>query len=254
MVVFFIFLFGLLVGSFLNVVIYRLPRNESIVFPPSHCPHCRHHLAWYDLFPVLSYFFLKGKCRYCHVHISSIYPFVELVTAVIFVTTFWLTIPTGILYTIYVTILMCLFLIIFFTDYQHGVIPLYVVLFGLVISLIYMGSAYPIGTIFVHILSALGAFIFFFLLFYFTKGRGMGFGDVMLVLLLGLIVGFPNIILALYISFLTGAAVSLLLILRGNKHLRRDTIPFGPFLILGAYVSLFWGEKIFAVVMNYLLK
>lgn len=252
MLALFFFIFGTIVGSFLHVVVERLPKSQSIVYPPSHCPHCRHRLAWYDLIPVISFALLKGKCRYCHVHISYYYPLVEIVTGLIFAGIYLFSVPMGLLAVFYLLAVSSIFISIFFTDYKYGIIPLYSVLLGCLIVLMYLVFTEQFSTILNHVLSGIGAFAFFFFLFAVTKGRGMGFGDVMLVILLGLFLGFPLIALAIYLSFLTGAIISLFLIMTGIKKLRHDSIPFGPFLISGTFIALFYGDTLVTMVMKYL--
>lgn len=248
----FLFFLGAVVGSFLHVVIDRVPKGESIVYPPSHCPHCRHRLAWYDLIPVVSYILLQGKCRYCHAHISYYYPVLEVLTGALFVFVFLFGMQTDLVYTVYLLFVTSIFVIIFFTDFKYGIIPIYSIVIGIMFVSTYLVYSSSIETILSHVYSSLGAFLFFFFLFAITKGRGMGFGDVLLVLLLGLFLGFPNVAVALYVSFLTGAAISLILIGVGGKKFRHDTIPFGPFLISGAFFALFWGNTIVRALMDYM--
>lgn len=140
------------------------------------------------------------------------------------------------------------FIVIFFTDLKYGIIPFQVILIGNISVATYLLYTFSPYTIIVHLLSAFGAFLSFLLLFFATRGRGMGFGDVVLTLLMGLFLGFPNTAFALYIAFLTGAVVSLILILMGAKHLRKDTIPFGPFLVTGTLISFLFGSSILKVV------
>lgn len=248
----FIFIFGLVVGSFLNVVIYRLPKRESIVFPPSHCPHCRHKLVWYDLIPVVSYVLLFGECRYCNKTISPIYPLVELLTGLLFVCLYSSFMSMGIVVLIYYFLILPIFLTIFFTDLKYGIIPFQLVLAGSIITSVYLVYTFSPYVLLSHLLSAFSAFLAFLFLFLITKGRGMGFGDVVLVFLMGLFLGSPYIAFALYIAFLTGAVTSLILILIGSKRLRHDTIPFGPFLVIGTFISLFYGEYILMTVRYFL--
>src|SRR3989338_7668968 len=111
-----LFITGLAIGSFLNVVIYRLPRRESIVYPPSHCPHCRHKLAAIDLIPVISYLMLKGKCRYCGKKIPMLDTITEIITGLLFLYTYLVFADTGLLILIYSLLMVCIFTIIFFTD------------------------------------------------------------------------------------------------------------------------------------------
>lgn len=248
-----ILIIGLLIGSFLNVVIYRLPRRESIAFPPSHCPHCRHKLAWYDLLPVISFISLKGKCRYCKQQISFIYPLVEVVTGIMFLSIYLFLPSTGMVFLVYLLIMTSVFITIFFTDFKYGIIPFQVVMVGVLTTVSYLLYSFSFFTITSHLLSSLSAFASFLFLFLITKGRGMGFGDVVLALLMGLFLGFPNIVFALYIAFLTGACISLILVLLGSKRFRHDTIPFGPFLVIGTFITVFYGNSILQIVKIFLV-
>jgi len=143
-------------------------------------------------------------------------------------------------------------IVIFFTDLKYGIIPDKIVYPAILVSLLFLISQYP-NILISHVISALGAFLFFLILYLLTKGRGMGFGDVKLVFLLGLILGFPKIVVAFYIAFLTGAVVGCILILWGKKKFSGGIIPFGPYLVLGAIISLLWGEQILLKVMRGLL-
>ena len=247
------FVFGSVIGSFLNVVIDRIPKNLSIVYPPSHCPHCKHRLAWYDLIPIVSYFLLGGKCRYCGKKIPVYHPIFETFVGTLFVVVYSLGITSGLLHVIYLLAIASIFVVIFFTDYKYGVIPLYAIILGCIIVLAYLLFTYSFAIVMTHLLSGLGAFGFFFLLFLATKGRGMGFGDVMLVVLLGFFLGFPGIAIGLYLAFVIGAIFSLFLILIRNKRFKHDTIPFGPFLIFGTVIASFFGPQILAFVSKLLL-
>jgi len=244
-----IFLFGLAVGSFLNVLIDRLPKDESVIKGRSYCDRCKKPLLWYDLIPLLSFLILKGKCRNCHSPISYFYPTVELITGVIFVFLFIFLPQENIKYQIsnikyVISLIYYLFItssliIIFFTDLKYGIIPDKIVYPAVLVSLFYLFIIHN-SLFLIHVMSALGAFLFFLILYLGTKGRGMGFGDVKLVFLLGLFLGWPKVIVAFYIAFLTGAVVGCILILWGKKRLTGGTIAFGPFLVLGAIISLFW--------------
>lgn len=247
-----LFIYGLFVGSFLNVVIYRLPKNESIVFPPSHCPQCRHKIAFYDLIPVISYLILGGKCRHCKQSISFIYPFVEILTGLLFFSIFQFLPIYNYVTLIYLLVMMSVFIVVFFTDLKYGIIPFQVVLLGLIAVLTYLIYIFSFAEFINHFLAGIGAFIAFLLLFLFTKGKGMGFGDVVLVFLIGLFLGFPKVGIAIYIAFLTGAVISLILVLIGIKKIKHDSIPFGPFLVSGTLLSLFFGNYFMRLIMVYL--
>jgi prepilin signal peptidase PulO-like enzyme (type II secretory pathway) len=188
---------------------------------------------------------LRGACRYCHSGISALYPVVELLTAFLFAGIYVSLLPqVSLLYLLYVLIIGSIFMVIFFTDLKYGIIPFHVVIFGCIAVLTYLVYTFSVSVFINHILSAIGAFLVFFFLFFITKGRGMGFGDVVLVFLIGLFLGFPLVVFGLYAAFLTGAIVSLILILIGSKRLKNDTIPFGPFLVTGTFICVFFGDII----------
>lgn len=253
---FLLFIFGLFIGSFLNVIIDRLPRNETFLKGRSHCEFCKHTLSWMDLIPFVSFLFLKGKCRYCRKKLSLRYPLFEILTATLFVLTtlqLQLFIIHYSLFIIlfYLFIVSCL-IVIFFIDLKDGIIPFQIVIPAILITFIYLIFLSP-ASLLSHLFSGLGAFIFFLLIFLFTRGRGMGFGDVIYAFFMGILLGFPLIILGLYTSFLTGAIISLILILWRKKKFRGSTIPFGPFLVLGTYLSMLWGEQfLIHLVLPYL--
>lgn len=256
--VFFLFLLGLAIGSFLNVLIDRLPRDKSVIKGRSYCDSCEKPLLWYDLIPLVSFVLLKGKCRYCHSPISFYYSTVELTTGVIFVLVYLFFFQEGIenhesrimgLFALgYYLFVAATLIVVFFADLKYGIIPDKIVYPGVVISLLYLFILHN-SLFIIHLLSALGAFLFFLLLFLVTRGRGMGFGDVKLVFLLGLFLGFPKIILALYFAFLTGAFVGCILILWRKKRLS-ETIPFGPFLSAGAFIAMFFGDVFLKLVYH----
>jgi len=245
----FLFIFGLIVGSFLNVVIYRLPRGLSAVWGRSFCPKCKHQIAWYDNIPLLSFTVLRGRCRHCNSPISVRYPIVELLTAVITVTilNFKFLILNQILILNFkniVEILLSLIfawalIVVFFIDLEHQIIP-DEVLFPLI-------GLWGIYQIFLSGFSALipaaGAALFLFLIWAVTRGKGMGLGDVKLAFLMGLVLGFPNILTAFYLAFLTGALIGVILVLNRKAKLGQP-IPFGPFLTMAALASFLWGEQI----------
>ncbi len=246
-----LFIIGIFVGSFLNVVIDRLPRKEGFVTGRSHCDLCGHTLAWYDLVPLLSYALLLGKCRYCKKFIGYEYPLVELTTGILFciIPLLYPAIPMlSLLDTLFI---FSIFVVIFYTDLWYGIIPDITLLLGIV-ALIPIFVMHP-TLLLSSVLSGVVACLFFLALFLGTRGRGMGFGDVKLALLLGLLLGYPRIIVSLYIAFLTGAGIALILILWRKKKLRGDTIPFGPFLILGAVLGLLFGNFLWELLTVYVL-
>lgn len=256
-VIIFLFTVGLVVGSFLNVLIYRLPHNLPIL-GRSFCPHCKKKIAWHDNIPLISFILLKGRCRKCRSPIGWQYPTVELVTGVLFVLVFLFLPSESIKYQVfsikylfslgYYLLIISSLAAIFFTDLKHGIIPDRIIYPTATILFLYLilSTKYLIPN---HFLSALGAFLFFLFLFFITRGRGMGFGDVKLAFLMGLFLGFPNIIVALYVAFLTGAAVSLILVLWGKKKLSGGTVPFGPFLVFATLLAFFAGEELLRLVL-----
>jgi len=228
---FLIFIFGLLLGSFLNCLVYRLNEAKNwrkFFFGRSYCPRCKRNLRCFDNLPLLSFFLLKGRCRWCHSPISWHYPLVELATGVLFVTAYHLQ------FTIYNLLIIYALIGIFLSDLLYRTIPDQLVYPALFISLIFFTT---------NLLSGLGVAAFFFLLVLLTRFRGMGLGDVKLAGLMGLFLGFPKIIVALYLAFLTGALTGVILVLTKRKKMKSE-IAFGPFLVLATLIAWFWGEKI----------
>lgn len=252
------FIFGCSIGSFLNVLIDRIPRHESVITGRSHCDSCKKMLVWYDLFPLFSFLFLLGKCRYCHKKIGWQTVIVEALTGILFAFTGYSLLFTGassllLLSTLlYILFIFSCFITIAFIDAKYGIIPNLFVYPGILFALFYH-TFFP-DTFFAYLFSGLGAGCFFFLLFAITKGRGMGFGDVKLALLLGFFLGFPKIIVALYIAFLTGAVIALILIVKKKKKFSKSTIPFGPFLILGTLIAFFYGNFLWDYIFFYFFK
>lgn len=242
----FFFLFGLSIGSFLLVLADRIPRNEGFTTGGSYCEYCHHGLSSLDLIPVISFLFLRGKCRYCKKKISWYYPGSELLTGSLFVITY-VTIGT----TSFPTLLFSIFIVsclivIFFADLQSGIIPDKIVYPAIVvIALFQLITQFLLFPLYMY--SAIGAGGFFLLLFLLTKGKGMGFGDVKFAVLMGLVLGFPGIVYSLYIAFLTGATLSLILILWKQKTLK-STIPFGPFLVFATLIVLLFPQVVEAIV------
>lgn len=247
-----LFVVGLSVGSFLNVVIDRLPREESIAWGRSYCESCKKTLVWYDLIPVFSYFFLQGKCRYCRSSLSLQYPLVELLTGFAFAAIPFFVIHDNILYFGYDFFIVSCLLVISFIDIKYGIIPDVIVYPAIIVSALVLAASHALFP--PYLLSALGAFLFFLFLFLVTRGKGMGFGDVKLVFMLGLFLGFPAIIISLYVAFLTGAVVSIILVVR-NKLTVKHTIAFGPYLCLGALIAFLFKEQsthLFLNLINFL--
>lgn len=254
----FVFLFGLIVGSFLNCVIYRLEQGQSFLKGRSYCPHCRHNLSWPDLIPVLSFLFLLGKCRYCQEKISFQYPLVELSTATIFIL-IWSTVSN--IYTgVYLLLMAGFLIVIFIYDLRHYIIPDRVVYPAIAAVIIYhlirlLGEVRPLQDwrgLTSPILSALGAAGFFLAIVLVSRGKWMGVGDIKLAFLMGLILGWPNILVALFLAFSIGAIIGVGLIVLKKKGLKSE-VPFGPFLITGTFLALFWGSAITDWYLNLIL-
>jgi len=249
---------GLGVGSFLNVVIYRLPRRLSVAWGRSFCPHCRKKIAWFDNIPLLSFLFLKGRCRACRSPISWRYPTVELLTAVLFVLGFGQFVQLGQLRMaaigelLLTWILFSGLIVIFFIDLEHQIIPDEIILPVAGLFLIFWLIVNPQSLITNYLISGLGASLFLLLIWALTKGRGMGLGDVKLAFLMGLSLGFPKIIIAFYLAFLTGATIGVILILVKKARFGQK-IAFGPFLAAATIITVLWGEKIFGLAQKLLL-
>lgn len=272
----FVFLFGLATGSFLNALISRMERGISVLKGRSHCVSCLHELAWYDLIPLASFALLKGKCRYCQSPISFQYPLVEAATALLFLAIFYHVQGSELLYGAYLAVVFSLLLVIFVYDLKYFIIPDSVVysamglvilwrLFGLLkfdsfltdwklfgIWSAFGGLGFEISLSLLQILfAAAGAGIFFFSIFTLSGGRAMGFGDVKFALFMGLFLGWPNILVGLFMAFLLGAAAGVFLVLSREKHLASE-VPFAPFLVLGTFIALFWGEGVVSWYLAFL--
>ena len=239
------FILGTLIGSFLNVVVYRLPREESISFPPSHCPTCKKRLKLYDLFPIISYLGLRGKCRSCGSGISIRYPIVEGITGVLFlmtVYTFGLSFET-IQYIMIIGLLIPIFLI----DYEHYIIPdglnlgIFIVAVFIVLIQIITGEK-QWNEFLYHILGMVIGGGFFLFIAMVTNGA-MGGGDIKIMAALGFLFGVKNTLLLMFLSFVLGGILSIILLLLKIKK-RKDPIPFGPFICLAAVITIFWGNQI----------
>ncbi len=235
----FVFLLGLVGGSFLNVVAWRIPRRESLVKPGSHCPECGHPLGSLELIPVAGFLWLRGRCRHCGARIPPRYPLLELATATLFLLLFWKFGPTGT--ALFYACLVLVLLATTCTDLMVRLIPNRILLAGLAAGLALLAVFRPeswldagIGLLVGGGLSLLAAEI--------SRG-GLGYGDVKLSGVIGFFLGWPNELAALFLAVLSGAAVGLGLVLAGVKT-RKDYIPFGPFLALGALIGLFWGQAL----------
>ena len=228
-------------GSFCNVLAERLPRGEDVLVTRSHCDFCKKPLSWYELIPLFSFLIQNRRCRHCHKPLSFQYPLIELVTAIGFVmialegvTSLPLLIGSLLIFSMCVVIMVA--------DLKYFIIPdVTLIIMGLV-GLGFLTTLVP-SEIIMHVLSGVLSSLGFYLLYVCTKRKGMGFGDVKLVGVLGLLLGFPNTIIALYTAFLTGAIAGVILMMRGKAKMK-TAIPFGPFLLIGALVAWAWGPHI----------
>lgn len=278
---------GFLIGSFLNVVADRLLRDESFIKGRSRCDFCLTVLRIPDLIPVISFVLLRGKCRYCKQKLSYYYPIAELLTAFLLVLVAWysgaVSYPSfeNIAEFIYLSLIMCVFVVISLTDFKEKLIPDLVVFFGVVVAFSFglisvafnyynlsqavtnsfLGK-YLIEAGYLHqqllrmgwsllytYISTAGIFLFFYLLILLTKGRGMGGGDLKLSLLIGFFNGFPLNIIAIFMGFLFGAVASLVLVVFRIKSMK-DTVPFGPLMVAGSIFTLIYGSQ----VLNLIIK
>ena len=238
-----IFLTGLITGSFLNCVIYRLETGENFLKGRSHCPYCGHILGWKDLIPVLSFLILKGRCRYCQKKISLQYPLVEIATGLLFlqISNFQFSwtpsggLPVGLLINefsifnyqflnlLFLLFISCFLIIIFVYDFKHYIIPdkvIYPAIFVCGIWYVVFGiflRFYTTYDILNTMLAALGAAAFFLAIVLVSRGKWMGAGDIKLAFLMGLLLGWPNILVALFFAFFIGAIIGIELIVSGKK-------------------------------------
>jgi leader peptidase (prepilin peptidase)/N-methyltransferase len=237
-------IFGALVGSFLNVCIVRLPKEESIITPGSHCPHCKKAIKFYDNVPLVSYLLLNGKCRYCKKTISFQYPLVEGITALSSLSLFMRFGPS-LSYLIYFVFVAAL-IVITVIDLYHQIIPDVISLpgigVGLLASLIFSHIAFLDSLIGV-ILGGGSLFLVATLYQWFFKREGMGGGDVKLLAMIGAFLGWKAVILTILLSSLIGSIIGIIIMVLKGKDFKY-AIPFGPFLSLGAVIALFFGNHL----------
>jgi len=262
------FIFGSIVGSFLNVCIHRMPLGESVVWPHSHCPKCKKKIPTYDNIPFLSYIILKGRCRFCHEKISLRYPLVELLTALMFLAIFN---RYGLSYDFFIFIVfICGLIIAAFVDIQHRIIPDEISVGGIILGFILTAikgfnlrpityDLRPMLNSFLGIVIG-GGLIYLtgklFDLVYFKllkrppiqgETESMGGGDVKLLAMIGAFLGWQKAIFVFFMAPLFGAIVGII-----NLAIKKDhTIPYGPFLSLAAIFSIFWMDKIIRLIFPY---
>lgn len=278
----FFFILGTAVGSFLNVLIDRLPRGEKIT-GRSHCDYCHHPLSWFDLIPVVGFALLKGRCRYCGKKISWRYPLVEVLTGVSFLLITKFPPPAGgpnskqflipnfqfsidwllanwVLFGYWLSVVGVLssLIVVFFSDLKYQIIPDTIQIILLLFVLLYRIIAphftptrcnwdCSIAWLFNYFIAGLLVMLPILFLWFITRGRGMGLGDVKLSFTIGVLFGVKAGLLALYFGFVFGGIIGLILVLMRKKNLK-SKIAFGPFLVLGVLIMLFWQETIFQLV------
>ena len=245
----FIFVFGAIIGSFLNAVIWRLRTGESFIGGRSYCPHCRHELASLDLVPIISYALLGGRCRYCRKGISPVYPLVEAATGLYFLAAAGTVLPAAasrpeaLAWLLLYWYVGAVLVIVFVYDLRYMLIPHRVVLSAAALAFI-ANLALGVGFWSLVFGCALVAG-FFYLQLVLSKGKWIGGGDVYLGLLMGAALGWPSAVTALFLAYVSGAVFGSVLMLAKNKSWRSQ-LPFGTFLTVATAVALLWGDRILA--------
>jgi len=234
-------LFGLVFGSFANVCVHRIPRGESVAFPASRCPACRHAIAWYDNIPVFSWLWLRGRCRHCAAPISRRYPLLELVMGASWAGLAWHFGPTPEL--LMALVLVSLLWVLTLIDLETGLLPDVLTLPGIVIGL---GFSAWTGDIVAALIGAVAGYGVFWLVarafLLFTGREGMGYGDFKLLAMLGAFLGWQALPFIVLVSSLLGAVVGGLYLWLSRQGMRA-AIPYGPFLAVAGVVWLLWGEQ-----------
>ena len=232
-----IFLFGAVVGSFLNVCILRIPAHESIVTGPSHCPKCGRRLKWYELVPVFSFLALGGKCSGCKGAISAQYPLIEALNGVLWV------LCSAVLgfapHTVLACLLVSALIIVFVIDWRTMEIPL-----GMSITILILGglaAALDHENLTAHIVGLFAVSLPLYLVFLLTRGRGIGGGDIKLMAGCGLFLGWKLVVLGFFLGCVIGTIVHLSL-MAGKKASR--TLAFGPYLAVGMVLAMLWGDRL----------
>lgn len=242
-----VFVFGILIGSFLNVCIYRIPRGESIVYPPSHCTNCENKIKLYDLIPIISYVILRGKCRHCKEKISMRYPIIETATGLLFVAIFRVYgLSFGFIkYAIFISLLIVIAIVDYYTTDVYFSTILIGIIFSIVFMVIYVYLGIPIKTYIYGGFLGGGILLLINLI---TKG-GMALGDVQVCFVCGLFLGIKLTVIMLALSFMIGGLSGICLILLGRKS-RKDYIAFGPYIAAASIICIICGEKILNFYMS----
>lgn len=233
-----IFLFGIVIGSFLNVCILRIPNGESIVTDRSHCMSCGYQLKWYDLVPLFSYLFLGGKCRKCKKHISMQYPIVEAVNGILWVLFFAVNGISidSVLYCLMTSALLTLSVI----DFRTYEIPFGINVFILALGLIHL--VFHLQDWLTYVIGLLLVSTFLEILVIVSKGRAMGGGDVKLMAAAGFLIGWQNSLLALFLGCIVGSVIHLIRMKISDQD---HVLAMGPYLSIGILIAALWGQKFF---------
>lgn len=246
----FVLIFGLLIGSFLNVCIYRMPKDESIVSPPSHCPHCDYKIKWYDNIPLLSYLILRGECRGCGARISLQYPLVELINGVLTLCLFLRFGPTPTFATF--ALFSSSLVVITFIDIEHQIIPDEISLSGIVIGFLFSFFLKEPGWLgsLLGILCGGGSLLLVAYGYQLLTGKeGMGGGDIKLLAMMGAFLGWKSVLFIVFASSLIGSIVGVSIMLLQKKD-SKLAIPFGPYLAAAALLYIFYGQPLIRWYFN----
>lgn len=247
-------LLGLMIGSFLNVLIYRIPNNEQFVKGRSFCPECKNKIRWYQNIPLLSYIFLRGRCAYCKKRIPIRYPLVEALNAICYLYFFWqygFTPEAGIF-----AFLSSALIAIFFIDFDHQIIPDLITLPGMLIGLAVSFLPNGIGIVpsliglvvgggSLYLIALLGDWLF--------KKESMGGGDIKMAAMLGAFLGWQKVLLVFMASAVIGLVISVLIMIVSSKLRQTRTVPFGPFIALAAFMAIVWGDRIIDFYVSHFL-
>lgn len=239
-------LFGLVIGSFLNVCIYRVPLGLSVVSPPSRCGACERTLRWFHNVPVLSWLVLRGRCGFCGARVSVQYPLVELVTAGVFALTAWLT-PLDTLLAARL-VLACLLIVLFAIDFEHYLLPNVLTLPGIGAGLAFALIGPPGWQDSVAGILLGGGLLYGLAAGYYAlrKEEGLGMGDVKMLAMIGAFLGWKAVLLTLVLSSFAGAAIGVAMMLLTERGGMKYALPFGTFLALGAGVAMLAGDGLIA--------
>lgn len=231
-----IFLLGIVIGSFLNVCIYRIPKHEDVAITRSHCMVCNYQLQWFDMFPIFSYLCLRGRCRKCGAKLSVQYPLIEAANGILYVLIIWMNGVNveSLLYCLLTSALIVLSVI----DFRTYEIPVGINLFILALGLVRVATDYQNWATYLIGFFSVSAFLT--ILYYATGGRGIGGGDVKLMAVCGLVLGWKMIILAFFLGCVLGAIIH---VIRMKISHESHVLAFGPYLSLGVFLAMLWGES-----------